>query len=77
MPIADINGLSLHYRSEGDPRQPCLVLSNSLGTDLSMWDAQAEALAPHFHVLRYDTRGHGASGSPPAPTACRCWARTW
>lgn len=67
MPIADINELSLHYRSEGDPRQPCLVLSNSLGTDLSMWDAQAEALAPHFHVLRYDTRGHGASGSPPGP----------
>jgi 3-oxoadipate enol-lactonase len=67
MPIADINGLSLHYRSEGDPHKPCVVLSNSLGTDLSMWDAQAEALAPHFHVLRYDTRGHGASGSPPGP----------
>lgn len=67
MPVADINGSQCHYRSDGDPHLPCVVLSNSLGTDLSMWDAQAEALAPHFHVLRYDTRGHGASASPPGP----------
>jgi 3-oxoadipate enol-lactonase len=67
MPVAEINGIQCHYRSDGDPRQPCVVLSNSLGTDLGMWDAQAEALAAHFHVLRYDTRGHGASASPPGP----------
>lgn len=52
---------SLHYRSDGDPSHPCVVFSNSLGTDLSLWDAQAAAVAPDYHILRYDTRGHGAS----------------
>ncbi|HCF1525241.1 3-oxoadipate enol-lactonase [Pseudomonas aeruginosa] len=40
---------------------PVLVLSNSLGTDLHMWDAQIPAFTRHFQVLRYDTRGHGQS----------------
>ncbi|MEE4461608.1 3-oxoadipate enol-lactonase, partial [Azotobacter chroococcum] len=38
---------------------PVLVLSNSLGTDLRMWDTQIPAFAERFRVLRYDTRGHG------------------
>ncbi|MES2261753.1 MAG: 3-oxoadipate enol-lactonase [Pseudomonadota bacterium] len=67
MLIAHINNTSIHYRTDGPRRLPCLVLSNSLGTDLRMWDAQADALARHFHVLRYDTRGHGQSASPPGP----------
>lgn len=62
MPFLRANGVRVHYRTDGDPAHPCVVLSNSLGTDLSMWDAQAAALARDFHVLRYDTRGHGQSG---------------
>ena len=65
MPIAIINDTCIHYRTDGDRSLPCLVFSNSLGTDLSMWQAQADALAGRFHVLRYDTRGHGLSASPP------------
>jgi len=65
MPFAVLDGgtaaTRLHYRSDGDPSRPCVVFSNSLGTDLSLWDAQAAALARDYHVLRYDTRGHGAS----------------
>lgn len=38
-----------------------LVLSNSLGTDLHMWDEQIPAFSEHFRVLRFDTRGHGQS----------------
>jgi 3-oxoadipate enol-lactonase len=51
----------LNYRLEGPPGAPVLVLSNSLGTDLHMWDAQVAAFTEHFQVLRYDTRGHGGS----------------
>lgn len=58
------DGTRLAYRLDGDPRLPVLVLSNSIGTDLRMWDGQVAALARHFHVLRYDTRGHGGSGVP-------------
>jgi 3-oxoadipate enol-lactonase len=43
------------------------VLSNSLGTDLGMWDDQLPALAERFRVLRYDQRGHGRSPAPPGP----------
>jgi 3-oxoadipate enol-lactonase len=67
MPIAHLNGTHLHYVIEGQTNAPALVLSNSLGTNLSMWDAQLPELHKHFRVLRYDTRGHGQSEVPPAP----------
>jgi 3-oxoadipate enol-lactonase len=51
----------------GPQDAPVLVLSNSLGATLEMWDAQAEALAERFRVVRYDTRGHGGSDVPPGP----------
>jgi len=63
----EADGVRLHYRTDGERGKPCLVLSNSLGTDLSMWEAQAAALAGDFFVVRYDTRGHGQSASGSAP----------
>lgn len=51
----------LHYQLEGPVDAPVLVLSNSLGTDLHMWDTQMPVFTRHFRVLRYDTRGHGQS----------------
>ncbi|MGH8353866.1 MAG: 3-oxoadipate enol-lactonase [Pseudomonas sp.] len=51
----------LNYRFDGPARAPVLLLSNSLGTDLHMWDEQIPAFAEHFRVLRYDSRGHGGS----------------
>jgi 3-oxoadipate enol-lactonase len=42
-----------------------LVLSNSIGTTLHMWDPQIQELSEHFRVLRFDTRGHGGSEVPP------------
>ena len=56
----------LHYRIDGE-RGPWLLFCNSLGTDLHMWDAQAQALSSSFRVLRYDRRGHGRSSAPPPP----------
>jgi 3-oxoadipate enol-lactonase len=46
---------------------PVVVLSNSLGSDHRMWDAQLPELEKHFRVVRYDTRGHGASPVPAGP----------
>jgi 3-oxoadipate enol-lactonase len=67
MMYVDIDDVRLHVRTDGDPARPCVVLSNSLGTDLSMWDPQAAVLASDYHVVRYDTRGHGLSGRGAAP----------
>ncbi|SAL68540.1 3-oxoadipate enol-lactonase [Caballeronia telluris] len=69
MPHAAVNGIQLYYRVDADAGEtaPWLVLSNSLGSDMSMWAPQAEAFAKHYRVLRYDTRGHGHSDSPQGP----------
>ena len=61
MPAVQLADGELFYSLEGPVNAPVLVLSNSLGTDLQMWDAQIPAFAEHFRVLRYDTRGHGQS----------------
>lgn len=69
MPMPDIavNGVRLHYRLEGPEGAPWITFSNSLATDLHLWDAQAALLADRFRILRYDTRGHGRSAAPPPP----------
>ncbi len=59
--------MRLHRVVEGPAGAPALVLSNSLGTTLAMWDAQVPALAERFRVVRYDRRGHGLSPVPPGP----------
>jgi len=59
--------IAVHHVEEGPADAPPLVLSNSLGTTLAMWDPQVPALAERFRVIRYDTRGHGASPVPPGP----------
>jgi 3-oxoadipate enol-lactonase len=59
--------VKLHHRLDGPSGAPVLVLSNSLGTSLGMWDDQLPALADQFRVLRYDQRGHGRTPAPPGP----------
>jgi 3-oxoadipate enol-lactonase len=64
MPFVDLGNLRTHYALTGD-KEPVVVLSNSLGTDFSMWDPQMAELQRNFRVLRYDTRGHGRSSVTP------------
>lgn len=47
--------------------RPWLVFSHSLAADHTMFDPQVAAFADRFNILRYDTRGHGASDAPPPP----------
>ena len=68
MPSADINATHIHYRLDGPEDQPVIMLSNSLASDLSMWDPQVPALLEAgYRVLRYDSRGHGQSAVPEGP----------
>jgi 3-oxoadipate enol-lactonase len=72
MPILTSGAQQIAYTLEGPPDTPVLMLSNSLGTTMDMWQPQAEALAQRFRVLRYDTRGHG--GSTAVSTAAEAGA---
>ena len=67
MAHTNANGARFHYRLDGLAGAPVVVFSNSLGTNLAMWDAQIPALAQKFRVLRYDSRGHGLSDVTPGP----------
>ena len=62
MKTIDVNGISVRYQAEGSG--PWVTLAHSLSCDLTMWNELAAVLAPTFRVLRYDARGHGASGAP-------------
>ena len=67
MSFVDLQAGRVHYRLDGSAAAPVIVLSNSLGATLSMWDPQVAPLSRRFRVLRYDTRGHGLSSVPAGP----------
>ncbi|MEA1647903.1 3-oxoadipate enol-lactonase [Nitrospirillum sp. BR 11164] len=68
MPLITLDdGCHLSYRVDGPADAPPLVLSNSLGTAMAMWEPQMAALAQHYRVIRYDSRGHGSSDAPAGP----------
>lgn len=64
---ATVNGVDIHYEISGNENKPWLTFSNSLATDMRMWDGQAADFADDFHILRYDKRGHGKSSVPKGP----------
>lgn len=64
MPLIDVDGLRVFYRLEGVEGRPVAALSHSLGLDHGMWDLQMPGLLQSHQVLRYDTRGHGATAAP-------------
>ena len=59
--------MRLRHHIEGPEGAPVLVLANSLGTTLELWDRNVDAWTPSLRVLRYDARGHGGSDVPPGP----------
>lgn len=62
-----IGGEGFNVLIEGGADKAVLMLSNPLGSNLHFWDPQVSALLAHFRVLRYDTRGHGASVANEGP----------
>ena len=75
MPFAAVNGARLYYRLEGVSGKPVLVLSHSIGADHGMWAPQMADFLDYFQVLRYDTRGHGASEVTPGEYSIEQLAR--
>jgi 3-oxoadipate enol-lactonase len=61
------NGITINYRFDGPEDAPIVMLSNSLMSNLTMWEPQMPVLTQSFRVLRYDTRGHGNTDAPVGP----------
>jgi 3-oxoadipate enol-lactonase len=75
MPMIDADGCLLNVSVEGRDGGPTLMLSNSLGCTLQIWEPQMKALTQVFRVIRYDRRGHGKSSVPPAPYSIERFGR--
>ena len=67
MPKFTSNDAEINYQTFGDASQPAIIFSNSLGTQLNMWQPQISFFEKKFYVICYDTRGHGASSAPQGP----------
>ena len=75
MPFIDIKDLRMHYQLDGSAAAVTLVLSNSLGTNLSLWEPQLPVFASDVRVLRYDSRGHGQTSATPGEYSIELLAR--
>jgi 3-oxoadipate enol-lactonase len=75
MPMIDADGCPINVQIDGKEGMPVLMLSNSLGTNLHMWDDQMAEWTKHFRVVRYDRRGHGKSGVPKGPYSMERFGR--
>jgi 3-oxoadipate enol-lactonase len=73
--ITAADGCPINVEVEGREGAPVLILSNSLGTNLHMWDDQMPEWSKHFRVVRYDRRGHGKSGVPKCPYSMEIFGR--
>ena len=61
------NNEFINYEFHENPRGNTIVFSNSLGSDLSMWDPQVEYFKDNYQIICYDKRGHGKSSPIKGP----------
>jgi 3-oxoadipate enol-lactonase/4-carboxymuconolactone decarboxylase len=65
VPFTVRDGVRLYWRQDGSAEKPALLLLNSIGTGMELWDGVVPLLLPAYCVIRMDQRGHGASDAPP------------
>ncbi len=65
--ILSTDDVSLHVRDDGPKDAQVLIFSNSLGTDMRVWDLTLPHMSGEYRIVRYDKRGHGLSDCPNAP----------
>ena len=71
MQFAKIGTEIIRYRVSGDTRGPVIAFANSLGTDLTIWDAVIDRLPRGYAIVCYDKRGHGLSSMHDQPRSIR------
>ncbi len=66
MPKALLNGINLYYEDSGSGF-PVIFTHGFAGTTKS-WEDQVAALSSKYRFITYDTRGHGQTDTPEAPS---------
>ena len=67
MPELEYAGIRTYYELSGKEGDDVLMLGNSLGSNLHMWDKVLPCFEHNYRVFRFDMRGHGRSSIPPEP----------
>ncbi len=62
-----VGDIEFAFRWDGNPTGPVLMMAHAMGTSHRIWDLQMPALSDRYRILRYDWRGHGATGAPEGP----------
>lgn len=57
-------GFHVHYRDDGDPAAPLLVLLHGYGDSFTSWEGWVAALKPKFRLISIDFPGHGLTRAP-------------
>ncbi|MBP6764272.1 MAG: alpha/beta fold hydrolase [Rubrivivax sp.] len=63
--FVQVDGLRLHLRDSGPRDAPAVILLHGFGASLHTWEPWAQALSPHYRVIRYDLPGSGLTGPDP------------
>ena len=48
--VIEVNGINVHYKLEGPENGPTIVFSNSLGTDMRIWDGVISYLPKNLNL---------------------------
>jgi pimeloyl-ACP methyl ester carboxylesterase len=57
-------GYRVHYRDDGDPSLPLLVLLHGFGDSFMTWEGGGGELKSRFHIISLDFPGHGLTRAP-------------
>jgi pimeloyl-ACP methyl ester carboxylesterase len=57
-------GLHVHYRDEGNPNGPVLLLVHGYSASAADWDAWASRLGDAYRIIAIDLPGHGLTRTP-------------
>ena len=56
--------MRMHYRDDGDPAGPVVMLVHGFGDSFLSWDGWIQRLSPEFRVITIDLPGHGLTRAP-------------
>ncbi|MFO1013328.1 MAG: alpha/beta hydrolase [Caulobacteraceae bacterium] len=59
------NGLKVHYRDEGNPNGPVIVLVHGFSASLHAWEPWVGELGADYRIISLDLPGHGLTEAPP------------
>ncbi len=62
-------GVHLHYRDQGNPKGPAIVMVHGFSASLHAWEPWVARLGGDYRIVTLDLPGHGLTRTPPGYAA--------